>query len=106
MKLIALTGYGQSADMRQAREAGFDLHLVKPVEPARLDEALARSAPSPSNAERARRAPFGVAAHREAIIAPGEERRLMAGKRGKRVVPVSKVTQPSRTGLTPVAVLR
>jgi PAS domain S-box-containing protein len=40
IKLIALTGYGQSEDMRQAREAGFDLHLVKPVEPARLDEAL------------------------------------------------------------------
>ena len=38
MKLIALTGYGQ--DMRMAREAGFDLHLVKPVEPRRLDEAL------------------------------------------------------------------
>jgi CheY-like chemotaxis protein len=40
MKLIALTGYGQSTDMHQAHEAGFDLHLVKPVEPARLDEAL------------------------------------------------------------------
>ena len=40
MKLIALTGYGQSEDMRMAREAGFDLHLVKPVEPRRLDEAL------------------------------------------------------------------
>jgi len=40
IKLIALTGYGQSEDTRQAREAGFDLHLVKPVEPGRLDEAL------------------------------------------------------------------
>src|SRR5881409_1241636 len=40
MKLIALTGYGQREDMQQAREAGFDLHLVKPVEPRRLDEAL------------------------------------------------------------------
>jgi len=40
IKLIALTGYGQSEDMRQAREAGFDLHLVKPVEPGHLDEAL------------------------------------------------------------------
>jgi len=40
IKLIALTGYGQSEDMRQAREAGFDLHLVKPVDPGRLDEAL------------------------------------------------------------------
>jgi PAS domain S-box-containing protein len=40
MKLIALTGYGQSEDMRQAREAGFDLHLVKPVDLRRLDEAM------------------------------------------------------------------
>src|SRR5207248_1753072 len=40
MKMIALTGYGQSEDMRMAREAGFDLHLVKPVGPRRLDEAL------------------------------------------------------------------
>jgi signal transduction histidine kinase/ActR/RegA family two-component response regulator len=33
--LIALTGYGQSEDRVRAREAGFDLHLVKPVD---LDE--------------------------------------------------------------------
>jgi PAS domain S-box-containing protein len=47
MKLIALTGYGQSEDMRMAREAGFDLHLVKPVEPRRLDEALRGLLPAP-----------------------------------------------------------
>ena len=40
MKLIALTGYGQTEDMRQARDAGFDLHLVKPVEARRLEEAM------------------------------------------------------------------
>ena len=33
--------------MRQAREAGFDLHLVKPVEPSRLDEALRALLPAP-----------------------------------------------------------
>jgi signal transduction histidine kinase/CheY-like chemotaxis protein len=33
--LIALTGYGQPEDMIRTREAGFDLHLVKPVD---LDE--------------------------------------------------------------------
>jgi two-component system CheB/CheR fusion protein len=32
MCLIALTGYGQAADRATAREAGFDEHLVKPVE--------------------------------------------------------------------------
>jgi PAS domain S-box-containing protein len=46
MKLIALTGYGQREDTRQAREAGFDLHLVKPVEPRRLDDALRALLPS------------------------------------------------------------
>jgi len=29
--LVALTGYGQQEDQRRSREAGFDLHLVKPV---------------------------------------------------------------------------
>lgn len=32
VKLIALTGYGQSSDRARAREAGFDAHLVKPVQ--------------------------------------------------------------------------
>ena len=31
--LIAITGYGQEEDRRRVREAGFDHHLVKPVEP-------------------------------------------------------------------------
>ena len=31
IRLIALTGYGQEADRRRGREAGFDEHLVKPV---------------------------------------------------------------------------
>jgi CheY-like chemotaxis protein len=30
--LIALTGYGQDDDRRRALEAGFDAHLVKPVD--------------------------------------------------------------------------
>jgi CheY-like chemotaxis protein len=33
MVLIALTGWGQEQDRRQSREAGFDHHLVKPVDP-------------------------------------------------------------------------
>jgi signal transduction histidine kinase/ActR/RegA family two-component response regulator len=32
MKLVALTGYGQASDRQRSREAGFDTHLVKPVE--------------------------------------------------------------------------
>ena len=34
--LIALTGYGTAEDRRLAREAGFDIHLVKPVESSAL----------------------------------------------------------------------
>jgi CheY-like chemotaxis protein len=30
--LIAMTGYGQDEDRRKTREAGFDHHLVKPVD--------------------------------------------------------------------------
>jgi PAS domain S-box-containing protein len=37
-RLIALTGYGQSEDVRQAIEAGFEAHLTKPIN---LDELLA-----------------------------------------------------------------
>ncbi|HEY0826333.1 MAG TPA: PAS domain S-box protein [Ramlibacter sp.] len=40
--LLALTGYGQAEDRRRSTEAGFDLHLTKPVEPARLLQALAQ----------------------------------------------------------------
>jgi signal transduction histidine kinase/DNA-binding response OmpR family regulator len=40
MVLIALTGWGQEADRRRAREAGFDHHLVKPVDPATLTQLL------------------------------------------------------------------
>ena len=38
--LVALTGWGQEEDKRRAIEAGFDRHLTKPVDPAKLDEAL------------------------------------------------------------------
>jgi len=38
--LVALTGWGQEVDRRRSREAGFDLHLVKPVDPATLCDML------------------------------------------------------------------
>ena len=34
MRLVAVTGYGQPADRRRAQAAGFDEHMVKPVEPS------------------------------------------------------------------------
>ncbi|NLY00835.1 MAG: response regulator [Rhodopirellula sp.] len=39
--LVALTGYGQPDDRRQALDAGFDAHLVKPVDLERLNELFA-----------------------------------------------------------------
>jgi signal transduction histidine kinase/DNA-binding response OmpR family regulator len=36
--LVAVTGYGQEADLARSREAGFDRHLVKPVDPDTLAE--------------------------------------------------------------------
>jgi PAS domain S-box-containing protein len=44
--LVALTGWGQEEDRRRSKEAGFDHHLVKPVDPAelqRLPAGLARA---------------------------------------------------------------
>jgi len=44
-RLIALSGYGQDADVQAAIDAGFDEHLTKPPDLARLDALLG---PSPS----------------------------------------------------------
>jgi len=40
IRLVALTGYGQPEDRRRVRDAGFDVHLVKPVVPADMLRAL------------------------------------------------------------------
>jgi CheY-like chemotaxis protein len=48
MRLVAVTGYGQPADRARAQAAGFDKHLVKPVEPAALNEFL-RTVQSPQH---------------------------------------------------------
>jgi signal transduction histidine kinase len=42
MLLVALTGWGQDSDRRRSATAGFDLHLVKPVDIGRLMELLAQ----------------------------------------------------------------
>jgi CheY-like chemotaxis protein/two-component sensor histidine kinase len=41
MLLIAMTGWGQDADRQRSREAGFDHHLVKPVDLDALERLLA-----------------------------------------------------------------
>lgn len=42
LKIVAMTGWGQEADKQRAREAGFDVHLTKPIDP-RIVESLLRS---------------------------------------------------------------
>jgi PAS domain S-box-containing protein len=41
LRLVALSGYGTDGDRQKTREAGFDLHLAKPVDPGALDALLA-----------------------------------------------------------------
>ena len=51
VRLIALTGYGQASDRQATQQAGFDYHLVKPVQPEELLAVLAHlrtSSTSPS----------------------------------------------------------
>jgi CheY-like chemotaxis protein len=38
--LIAVTGWGQEEDKRRSQEAGFNFHMVKPVEPAALEKLM------------------------------------------------------------------
>ncbi|HZM92339.1 MAG TPA: response regulator [Vicinamibacterales bacterium] len=38
--LVAVTGYGSLADRDRSRQAGFDLHLLKPVDPEALKSLL------------------------------------------------------------------
>jgi signal transduction histidine kinase/ActR/RegA family two-component response regulator len=45
MRLVALTGYGRDDDIRRAREAGFDLHLLKPAGVEELRAAIDGAAP-------------------------------------------------------------
>ena len=39
-RIIAVTGYGTEADRQKGMEAGFDQHLLKPVDPAFLASLL------------------------------------------------------------------
>jgi CheY-like chemotaxis protein len=42
MRLVAISGYGQAQDQQRSKEAGFDYHLVKPVDLHSLMALLAR----------------------------------------------------------------
>ncbi len=41
--IVALTGWGQEADVERSREAGFDHHLVKPASPEAILELLTKA---------------------------------------------------------------
>jgi signal transduction histidine kinase len=46
LRLVALSGYGQQADVERAAQAGFDLHLTKPAALDDLQQAIAQAAPT------------------------------------------------------------
>jgi CheY-like chemotaxis protein len=46
LRLVALSGYGQQADVERAARAGFDLHLTKPAALEDLQRAIAQAAPA------------------------------------------------------------
>jgi signal transduction histidine kinase len=47
--LVALTGWGQDSDRRRSQEAGFDSHLVKPLDLDKLTQLLARLPSAPGH---------------------------------------------------------
>ena len=49
-QLIAISGWGRDEDRQKAREAGFDQHFIKPVDPERLLAALASAIPGADTA--------------------------------------------------------
>jgi PAS domain S-box-containing protein len=52
--LVATTGFGQEQDRRRAEDAGFDVHLVKPVDPDVLNALLAEPARGARASQRSR----------------------------------------------------
>jgi CheY-like chemotaxis protein len=46
---VAITGYGMDEDIRRCREAGFDDHLTKPVNFARLEALIHSLAQKPAS---------------------------------------------------------
>lgn len=52
VRLIAVTGYGQPGDHDRSREARFEAHLVKPIDPKAVLDMIAVRASGPVAAER------------------------------------------------------
>ena len=86
-RLIAVTGYGQPEDRLRSLEAGFDHHMVKPVDTAELARLLrsippsAVPAPPPETSPRTRspRVATEIGVSREARVAVAVGRRAAGG---------------------------
>ena len=59
MVLVALTGWGQDGDRRKSKDAGFDEHMVKPVDFDALAKLLASLPLEPPDSLRRDRDPSG-----------------------------------------------
>jgi CheY-like chemotaxis protein len=57
--LVAVTGYGQVTDRAKSAEAGLDLHVVKPIDLAVLEDLIAANQGAPRDTE-----PIGAATRR------------------------------------------
>ena len=44
--MVAQAGWGQDDDKNKAKEAGFDFHMTKPIEPAALEKLLSAMRPA------------------------------------------------------------
>jgi CheY-like chemotaxis protein len=40
LRLVAVTGYGQDKDRERSRRAGFEQHLVKPLDLTKIERAI------------------------------------------------------------------
>lgn len=47
LRLVAITGYGQDADRERAKKAGFEHHLVKPIDLSKLERIIERTLAEP-----------------------------------------------------------
>jgi CheY-like chemotaxis protein len=54
MLMVATTGWGKEEDRRRSKEAGFDLHMVKPIDISAVQEILA----SPTRTQHVQSAPL------------------------------------------------
>ena len=100
VRLVALTGYSQPEDRRRVREAGFDVHLVKPIVPADILAGVDHAPTEPfanGGALTGTRtgAPPSSRGHRETVLVT-EEASCCAGSAGKATAPQRQIVARAR----------